>query len=127
MENQIRQSNEMNEIQKILGMHRKFTRERNWDQFQTPKNLSMALSVEASELVEVFMWLTDQQTLCLNGNKLQAAAEEIADVFIYLLRIADVLGIDLVAAAEQKMKKNMEKYPVEMGISLAENMRNNKT
>lgn len=74
----------MNEIQKILGMHKKFTQERNWDQFQTPKNLSMALSVEASELVEVFMWLTDQQALCLSENKLQAAAEEIAGIYISL-------------------------------------------
>lgn len=105
--------------QNILEMHKKFTHERNWDQFQSPKNLSMALSVEAAELAEVFMWLTQQQTMSLKGNQLYAAEEEIADVYIYLLRIADVLGINPVTAAVKKMHRNIEKYPVEEGIALA--------
>lgn len=110
----------MNEIQKILETHKKFAKERNWDRFQTPKNLSMALSVEASELVEIFMWLTEKQSFALNEEKLNAASDEIADIFIYLLRIADTLGVDLLKATDQKMKKNCEKYPIEKSISLAE-------
>lgn len=83
----------------------------------------MALSVEVAELQEVFMWLTEEQSLSLESDRLQAAEEEIADVFIYLLRIADVLGIDPVAASERKMVKNAEKYPIEKGISLANKLR----
>lgn len=107
------------EIQVILETHKKFTKERDWDQFQNPKNLSVALSVEASELAEVFMWLTEKQCTALNEKQLQAASEEIADVFMYLLRIADVLGIDLVKATHEKMQKNIEKYSIEKGRSLA--------
>lgn len=100
----------MNEIQKILESHKKFTQEREWDRFQTPKNLAMALSVEAAELVEIFTWLSEEQSTSLKEQQLNAAAEEIADIFIYLLRIADVLGVDLIKAADQKMKKNNEKH-----------------
>ncbi|MEC7839120.1 MAG: nucleotide pyrophosphohydrolase [Chlamydiota bacterium] len=110
----------VNDIQRIQEDHKKFTKERGWDRFQTPKNLSMALSVEAAELVEIFMWLTEAQSISLNEQKLNAAAEEIADIFMYLLRIADTLGIDLIKATDQKMKKNHEKYSVERGIALAQ-------
>jgi NTP pyrophosphatase (non-canonical NTP hydrolase) len=80
----------------------------------------MALSVEASELVEIFMWLSEKQASSLTEQQLAAASDELADILIYLLRIADVLGIDLLKAAATKMKKNCIKYPVEKGHLLAE-------
>ena len=104
----------------ILEAHKKFTLERNFDRFQTPKNLSMALSVEVAELVEIFIWMSEQQSLNLSEEKLNAAADEVADVFIYLLRLADKLGIDLIKAADQKLKKNIEKYSIEKSLKLAE-------
>jgi len=110
----------MNDIERIVEAHKKFTFERNWDRFQTPKNLSMALSVEVAELVEIFMWLNEKQATSLKEDRLNAASEEIADVFLYLLRLADTLGIDLIKATDQKMKKNIEKYSVEKGLTLAE-------
>lgn len=105
-------------IKKILDQHKLFTKERNWDQFQNPKNLSMALSVEASELAEVFMWLTEKQSMALKPELVDAARDEIADVFIYLIKLADTLGIDLIEAAEYKMKKNIEKHPVGKALAL---------
>jgi len=113
----------LNEIQAIIETHKSFTRERDWDQFQNPKNLSIALSVEASELAEIFMWLTEKQSNALNEKQLQAASEEIADVFMYLLRIADALGIDLIKATHEKMKKNIEKYSIEKGRFLAKELK----
>lgn len=110
------------EIKRLLDMHKKFTKERNWDPFQTPKNLSMALSVEAAELVEIFMWLNEKQTTSLKEHQIEAASDELADIFIYLLRIADVLGIDLIAASHNKMQKNLEKYSIEKGKALAESL-----
>jgi NTP pyrophosphatase (non-canonical NTP hydrolase) len=92
---------------------RHFVAARDWDPFHAPKNLAMALSVEAAELVEIFQWLTEEQSRNLPPEKLQAAREEIADVLLYLIRIADQLGIDPVAAAEEKMIANETKYPVD--------------
>lgn len=111
-----------NDIQRIIETHRKFIQERDWVRFQTPKNLAMALSVEAAELVEIFMWLTEKQSISLKEQQLNAAADEIADIFIYLLRIADVLGIDLIKSADKKMQKNGEKYSVEKGKLLAQSL-----
>jgi NTP pyrophosphatase (non-canonical NTP hydrolase) len=110
----------VNDVQRILEAHKKFTQERNWDRFQTPKNLAMALSVEVAELVEIFIWLSEMQSISLNEQQLNAATEEVADIFMYLLRIADSLGIDLIKATDHKMKKNHEKYPVEKGIALGQ-------
>jgi len=90
---------------------RKFSEARDWDQFHSPKNLSMALIVEAAELVEHFQWLTEQQSLNLPQDKQQAIEEEIADIFIYLLRISDKLDIDLIKATNKKLEKNKLKYP----------------
>lgn len=112
----------MNEIQKILELHKQFTHERNWDPFQTPKNLAMALSVEVAELVEIFTWLTEKQSLCLNHKLLNQSSDELADIFIYLIRIADSLGIDLIKACKEKIKKNDKKYPIEKGRKLAKNL-----
>jgi dCTP diphosphatase len=91
-----------------------FVRERDWEQFHSPKNLSMALSVEVAELMEHFQWLTTEQSNTLDQNKHQQVTDEIADVFIYLIRLSTVLDIDLIAAASQKLVKNREKYPAEI-------------
>ncbi|MFA6091386.1 MAG: nucleotide pyrophosphohydrolase [Elusimicrobiota bacterium] len=91
----------------------RFAREREWEQFHTPKNLAMALSVEASEIVEIFQWLTEEQSRNLPPEKAQHLREELADTFTFLLKLADHYGIDLIEAAHQKLKKNAEKYPVE--------------
>ena len=90
---------------------RAFCAERDWHRFHTPKNLVMALSVEAAELVEHFQWATPEESLALNPDQRAAVADEIADVLIYLTELADVLGIDPLAAARGKIAKNAQKYP----------------
>ncbi len=90
---------------------REFARERDWEQFHSPKNLSMALIVEAAELVEHFQWLTESQSARLDPKTFQAVEQEIADVFIYLVRLSDLLGIDLLDAAARKIALNEKKYP----------------
>lgn len=93
---------------------REFVNERDWEQFHTPKNLAIALVVEASELVEKFQWLTDAQSESLGKDDLAEIEEEIGDVVIYITRLADKLGIDPIHAARKKMEKNSQKYPVEL-------------
>jgi NTP pyrophosphatase (non-canonical NTP hydrolase) len=90
-----------------------FAAARDWEPFHSPKNLAMALSVEAAELVEEFQWLTEEQSRALDSERRERVRLELADVFIYLLRIADKLGVDLVAAANDKIVLNEKKYPVE--------------
>jgi NTP pyrophosphatase (non-canonical NTP hydrolase) len=90
---------------------RKFVAERDWDQFHSPKNLAMALSVEASELLEHFQWLTEAESRSLTPAKLADVRDEMADVLVYLVRLADKLDVDLLAAAAQKIDKNALKYP----------------
>jgi len=90
-----------------------FAQVRDWEQFHSPKNLSMALIAEAAELVEHFQWLTEAQSAELPPEKLQEVRLELADIFIYLIRIADRLGVDLVAAAQEKCAINERRYPVE--------------
>lgn len=92
---------------------RRFSAERDWEQFHTPKNLAMALSVEASELLEHFQWLTAEQSQTLDAEALAHVREEMADVLLYLVRLADRLGIDLLAAARDKIAVNAKKYPVD--------------
>jgi NTP pyrophosphatase (non-canonical NTP hydrolase) len=92
---------------------RRFSAERDWDQFHTPKNLAMALSVEVSELLEHFQWLTAEQSVSLDTDTRQQVREELADVLLYLVRLADRLDVDLLVAAKEKMVRNAEKYPVE--------------
>ncbi len=101
------------DIEALRDGLRAFAAARDWDQFHSPKNLAMALAVEAAELVENFQWLTEEQSRNLPPERLQAAREEIADVLIYLIRISDQLGVDPVAAAEEKMIANEKKYPVD--------------
>jgi len=90
-----------------------FASARNWDQFHSPKNLSMALIAEAAELVEHFQWLTQEESKGLSGEKLKEVEQELADILIYLVRISDKLGVDLVKAAEEKIDVNAQKYPAE--------------
>jgi NTP pyrophosphatase (non-canonical NTP hydrolase) len=90
-----------------------FAAARDWERFHSPKNLAMALSVEAAELVEEFQWLTEDQSRALDGERLERVRLELADVFIYLLRIADKLDVDLVAAASDKIVLNEKRYPPE--------------
>lgn len=93
---------------------RQFAREREWEQFHTPKNLAMALTVEAAELMEQFQWLTSEEAASImRSPKGECVRQEVADVAVYLLRLCDVLSIDLNAAIEHKMALNAQKYPVE--------------
>ena len=92
---------------------RAFAAARDWDQFHSPKNLAMALIAEAAELVEHFQWLTEKESGTLPPEKMAAVADELADVLLYLVRIADKLGIDLLAAAAAKLHRNEIKYPAQ--------------
>jgi len=92
---------------------RQFASDRDWEQFHAPKNLAMALMVEAGELAEHFQWLTPAQSETLSSTQQAEVADELADVFLYLLRLADRLDVNLVVAARAKMIKNAQKYPAE--------------
>jgi len=100
----------LHQIQQQLST---FAAERDWDQFHTPKNLAMALSVEVSELVEIFQWLTpEQSTAIMESGKKEHVEEELANILIYLIRLADKLDVDLEQAVAEKIVKNGVKYPV---------------
>ena len=90
-----------------------FVEDRDWAQFHSPKNLAMAMIVEAGEVVEHFQWMTEQESRNLNAETRERVGQELSDTFVYLLRIAEVCGIDLIAAANKKIDLNAEKYPVE--------------
>jgi NTP pyrophosphatase (non-canonical NTP hydrolase) len=92
---------------------REFARARDWEQFHSPKNLSMALIAEAAELVEHFQWLSEEQSQALPAQKLREVELELADIFIFLLRCADRLGVDLIRAANEKTDINERRFPVE--------------
>lgn len=92
---------------------RAFAEARDWDQFHSPKNLSMALMVEVAELMEHFQWLTEAQSLDLAAENKNAVSEELADILLYLVRLSDKLGVDLPEAALRKLEKNAVKYPAE--------------
>ena len=99
----------INNIQKQLS---DFADERNWDQFHNPKNLAMALSVEASELVEIFQWLTSEQAeAIMSSSESDHVKEEMADIMIYLIRMADKLNVDLEKSVADKIVKNGKKHP----------------
>ncbi len=100
-------------IDELRNRVNNFVTERDWAQFHTPKNLAMAMIVEAAELVEQFQWDTPQESTQLTPEKREAVSHELADTFVYLLRIAEVLGIDLIQAANEKIDLNAKKYPVE--------------
>jgi len=104
----------MDKLEELKTRLQDFADARDWDQFHSPKNLSMALSVEASELVECFQWLTEAQSQNLTPEQKQAVVDEIADVQVYLLRLATKLDVNILEAVEQKMLKNEAKYPAEL-------------
>jgi dCTP diphosphatase len=101
------------ELTRLRDIVRAFAEERDWDQFHTPKNLSSALCVEAAELLEHFQWLQTGQRDELNAAKLGHIRHEMADVLVYLIRLADKLEVDLAAAVLEKMELNRAKYPAD--------------
>jgi dCTP diphosphatase len=98
-------------LENLIKKVREFRQERDWGQYHSPKNLVMALMVEAGELAEHFQWLTQEQSSSLPPDKLEEVREEIGDVLIYLANLCDRLGIDPMAAAFEKLEKNRERYP----------------
>jgi NTP pyrophosphatase (non-canonical NTP hydrolase) len=110
---------DISNIQKRLD---DFARQRNWNQFHSPKNLSMALAAEAAELLEIFQWLTDEQSreIVNNEKEMSLVKEEIADVFIYLIRLTDKLNVDIEKVVLEKIVLNEKKYPVELAKDNAE-------
>jgi len=104
------------DIENLKRTLQAFADERDWDRFHNPKNLAMALNVEAAELLERFQWLTDDESQSLKerAGEHQAVVEEIADIMIYLIRLADKLDVDLQQAVTEKMLRNAEKYPVHL-------------
>jgi NTP pyrophosphatase (non-canonical NTP hydrolase) len=103
----------VSDLLQLRELVRQFVDERDWDQFHTPKNLASALTVEAAELLEHFQWLKDGRADELGPDKLKEVRHEMADVLVYLVRIADKLDVDLVAAVQEKMVLNRAKYPAE--------------
>ena len=101
----------MDDLQTLKLALRDFAAARDWAQFHSPKNLASALSVEAAELLEHFQWLTEDQSKTLPTGKRAEVADELADVFLYLVQLADKLEVDLLRAAAAKMEKNGLKYP----------------
>ena len=100
-------------VHELIEKIRAFNREREWAQYHSPKNLVMALAGEVGELIEHFQWLTQEQSRHLPATKKAAVEEEIGDVTICLLNLADQLGVDILAAATAKLECNRAKYPVE--------------
>lgn len=107
------------ELIKLRDALRQFAGERDWEQFHSPKNLAAALSVEASELLEHFQWLTEEESKNLSAESRHAVSLEAADVLLYLIRLSDKLDIDLIAAAKEKMLLNAKKYPVDKARGLS--------
>jgi NTP pyrophosphatase (non-canonical NTP hydrolase) len=103
----------VNDLENIKLRLRQFAEERDWDQFHSPKNLAMALITESAELVEHFQWLTEEQSKNLSPEKLEEVAQELADIQIYLIRLADKLNIDLLIAVDKKIELNAQKYPAD--------------
>lgn len=101
------------ELEELRDLLRTFAADRDWDQFHSPKNLAAALTVEAAELLEQFQWLTEDQSRVLTPALKARVAEELADVLLYLVRLADKTNIDLIAAAREKVQQNNQKYPAD--------------
>lgn len=116
------------DIENIKLLLENFAKERDWEQFHSPKNLAMALSGEAGELIEIFQWLSEEQSYRVMDSEDTAkrVKEELADVFLYLIRMASILNIDLISVALDKIKVNGQKYPIESskGISTKYNLKN---
>jgi dCTP diphosphatase len=114
-------------VEKISHDLKQFAISRDWEQFHTPKNLSMALIAEAAELVEHFQWLTPEQSKTVSGKKLEDISLEMADILIYLLRMAEQLDIDLMPATRKKMAINEKRFPVneDTGDAITQNHKDN--
>ena len=120
MPKSVRRSNLSDQqLKKLQHELAEFADERDWNKFHSPKNLAMALSVEASELVEIFQWCTEEQSQNLDEKTNKAVSEEMADIMIYLLRFADKVDIDIIKSVEEKIQINHEKYPVEKAKGIA--------
>ncbi len=100
-------------IEEIKDRLSRFAEERDWEQFHSPKNLSMAIAAEAGELLEIFQWLTEEQSIEIGNddNEMALIRQEIADIFIYLIRLADKLDVDIEQAIKEKIELNELKYP----------------
>ncbi len=103
----------MQDFEHLRQRIRQFAEERDWRQYHSPKNLSMALIAEAAELVEHFQWLTEEQSANLDSGKLEQVRQELADIQIYLITLADRLSVDLLDAVDKKLEINARKYPAE--------------
>lgn len=110
----------MTDLQHISMKMKQFAIERDWEKFHTPKNLAMALAAESGELLECFQWLDQEQCLQLSAEQKRAVADEIADVQLYLVRLADVLSMDIATECERKMQLNAIKYPVALAKGSAQ-------
>lgn len=111
---------ELDDFQELAKKVKGFAKERDWDQFHSPKNLSMALAVECAELMEHFQWLTESQSHRLGRRQRREVEMELADIQIYLIRMSQVLGVDLVVAGNNKLRENAKKYPVDKARGSAE-------
>ena len=100
-------------MQDTIARIRKFRDDRDWQQFHDPKNLAVSISIEAAELLELFQWQTREESTRFAAENRERVAEEIADVAIYLVELADITGIDLAKAIDAKLEKNARKYPVD--------------
>jgi NTP pyrophosphatase (non-canonical NTP hydrolase) len=106
-------------LENLRAQLAEFAAQREWQQFHSPKNLSMALIGEAAEIIEHFQWLTEAESAQLPPEKLQAVGYELADVLLYLIRLADVLQLDLLEVAQEKLKINEQRYPVHLSRNCA--------
>ena len=100
-------------MQDTIAKIRKFRDERDWKKFHDPKNLAVSISVEAAELLELFQWMSGEEATRYADENRERVSEEIADVAIYLIELADITGIDIAQAIEAKLEKNAKKYPVD--------------
>ena len=100
-----------NDIERLAARLREFAAERAWEQFHSPKNLASALAVEVGEVLEYFQWITEQDSANLDADRKENIALELADVLLYLIRLADTLDVDVIDAADRKMAINAKKYP----------------
>ena len=100
-------------MQETIARIRKFRDDRDWQQFHDPKNLAVSISIEAAELLELFQWQTGEEATRFAAENKERVSEEIADVAIYLIELADITGIDLAKAIDAKLEKNAKKYPVD--------------
>jgi len=101
------------DLDRILDTAKSFAKERDWQQFHSPKNLSMALSAESGELLEIFQWLSCKESAELSAEQRELVAQEVADIQLYLCLLADKLSINIPSAVEKKMKLNESRYPKE--------------